>query len=264
MPKLNTYFTYLIKELPWLNAYRLHIESANSFPHSSGIASSASSMAALASCIVEIGIKEKHIKPANKQKLISELSRLGSGSACRSAYNGWALWGKTEIIPNASDLFAVDINVVVHPEFKSIRDAIVIVNRQSKKVSSSAGHQLMDKHPYKENRIQQANRHTAKLLYALKTGDWETFGQIAENEALSLHALMLSSNPGFLLLEPESFQIIDAVRQFRENTSVPLYFTIDAGPNIHLLYPDGYHEKVLEFIESQLNTFNVIYDQIGR
>jgi diphosphomevalonate decarboxylase len=104
-------------------------------------------------------------------------------------------------------------------------------------------------------------------VIALKNGDLDTFIQITELEAMTLHALMMSSSPYFLLLEPNTITLIRKIRSFRENTNIPVCFTLDAGPNIHLLYPEAHQEKVHDFIHNELSAYceqnKWIADQVG-
>jgi diphosphomevalonate decarboxylase len=86
----------------------------------------------------------------------------------------------------------------------------------------------------------------------MRVGDVEVFGKIAEDEALTLHALMMCSNPSYTLLRPASLSIIEKVRQYRADTGNPVYFTLDAGPNVHLLYPGDIVHEVRAFIDEQL------------
>ncbi len=248
--KLKQFFNRIIDLLPWLKHFHLDIKSSNTFPHSSGIASSASSYSALA-----IALSEMHVQITGESlspEIISEIARLGSGSACRSTHKGWNLWGKINE-HESNDRYAVSINNEVHEAFNNIQDTILIVSNKQKEISSTVGHQLMNNHPYKEARINQANNNTLLLLNALKHGNWELFLEIAESEALSLHGLMMSSKPGYTLLLPESLQIITKIRAFRESSKIPVGFTIDAGPNIHIIYPDTNKKEVLEFIETELS-----------
>jgi diphosphomevalonate decarboxylase len=83
----------------------------------------------------------------------------------------------------------------------------------------------------------------------------ETFINIIESEALQLHALMMCSNPSFILMKPNTLRIIEEVRRFRSETNIPLCFTLDAGPNVHLLYPENEAEKVEKFIKNELVTY---------
>jgi diphosphomevalonate decarboxylase len=166
-----------------------------------------------------------------------------------------ALWGATEAYNGSSDEYAVPLENDIHPVFKTFRDSILIVSGEKKSVSSRAGHGLMEGNPYAPARYAQANENIKNLLAALKSGDLETFINITESEALQLHALMMCSNPSFILMKPNTLRIIEAVRNFRNETQIPLCFTLDAGPNVHLLYPDSEAKKVEKFIKSELVTY---------
>ena len=90
------------------------------------------------------------------------------------------------------------------------------------------------------------------MIDIFKSGDFEAFGRISENEALTLHALMMTSNPSYILMRPSSLAMIEKVRAFRKETKTPLYFSLDAGPNLHLLYPDEAAEAAQAFIKDEL------------
>ncbi len=248
--------------LPILKNIEFNVESSNSFPHSAGIASSASAMAALACCLIEI--EDKHT-PLSEDFLIkaSTVARLGSGSASRSVYPNFAIWGKTKLDIGTDD-FAIKAQDI-HSNFNSLCDAIVIVSSAEKEVSSSVGHELMNSHLFKEVREFQANENFRQILGSMKSGDLELFGEILENEALTLHALMMTSYPSFILLRPDSLAIIEKIREFRAQKNVPLYFTIDAGPNIHMIYPEHSKDTVVSFINNELSHLSerIIFDNIG-
>ena len=238
---------------PFINQLNLKVESRNTFPHSSGIASSASSMSAFVMCLLNI---ENQIvsKQFDFQKA-SYFSRLASGSAARSVFPAMVLWGKTEAYEGSSDEYAVSLENDIHPVFKTYHDSILIVSGETKSVSSRAGHALMEGNPYAPARYAQANENIKNLLSALKSGDVDTFINITESEALQLHALMMCSNPSFILMKPNTLNIINEIRRFREETKTPMCFTLDAGPNVHLLYPDNEAKKVEKFIKNELVTF---------
>ncbi len=237
---------------PFINQLHLKVESRNTFPHSSGIASSASSMSAFVMGLLEI---ESQVvgKQVDCQKA-SYFSRLASGSAARSVFPKMALWGATNCYKGSSDEYAVSLENDIHPVFKTYRDSILIVSGEAKSVSSRAGHGLMEGNPYAPARYAQANENIKNLLVALKAGALDTFINITESEALQLHALMMCSNPSFILMKPNTLRIIEAVRNFRHETQIPLCFTLDAGPNVHLLYPEKEAEQVENFIKSELAT----------
>ncbi len=266
--RIENYFHSILTEIPWVTELRLKINSYNTFPDSAGIASSASAFASLALVLAqyEYTLIEKAPDAAMFQRA-SHLARLGSGSAARSVYGGWASWGLAAHLPDASDEFAIPFTEV-HPAFKGLNDAILIVSSEKKAVSSSKGHALMDTNPFKSMRITQAGNNHSKMLEILKNGDLMAFIELAENEAMTLHAMMMTSNPGYILLKPGSLPIIHAVRAFREKTGLPVGFTIDAGPNIHLLYFNEDKERIVPFIKNELIAFcedsHWINDGIGQ
>ena len=238
---------------PFINQLHLMVESCNTFPHSSGIASSASSMSAFVMCLLDI--ENQIVSQQFDFQKASYFSRLASGSAARSVYPKMALWGATPCFEGSSDEYAVPLENDIHPVFKTYRDSILIVSGETKSVSSRAGHGLMEGNPYAPARYARANENIENLLVALKSGDMDTFINITESEALQLHALMMCSNPSFILMKPNTLCIIEAVRNFRNETQIPLCFTLDAGPNVHLLYPESEAEKVENFIKSELITY---------
>jgi len=248
-------FDYLLKN------YALKINSTNSFPHSTGIASSASAFAAIAAALLSASAE---LEGDIFNREASRLSRLGSGSACRSFYGPYAVWGELDGLDASSNEFAVPV-LEVHENFKNMRDAILIVEDQPKKVSSSVGHGLMKDHPYAEARFVDANKHCQEMLSTLKSGDFDKFISITEREALSLHAMMMTSTDYYMLMKPKTIQVIDEIFEFREQTGLPICFTLDAGPNVHLIYPESIEKEVKTFVETSLkkNTKSIIYDEIG-
>lgn len=249
--RIESFLKSVLPQLTYLADVNLEIESGNNFPHSAGIASSASAMSALALCLCSI---ENYLKegPTDQQdflRKVSSISRIGSGSACRSVYGGISIWGKHPSVDGSNDEYAVPLPFELHPLFTGIHDTILIVDPGQKKVSSSVGHNLMKGHAFAEARFNQANTNLTAILVALKQGDWDNFSLITENEALSLHAMMMTSRPGYLLMHPNSLEIIDRVAGFRKQTGAAVCFTLDAGPNIHLLYPANEVEKIKPLIE---------------
>ena len=119
-------------------------------------------------------------------------------------------------------------------------------------MSSSAGHQLMTNHPYRDARLKQANNNTQRLIKALQDDNFNEFSEICEEEALSLHALMMSSRPGYTLLEPSTLVAIERIKAFRQETGLPITFTLDAGPNLHVLYPAAQAKTILPFLKIYL------------
>lgn len=259
-PKIETFFKRIEAYLPFLKQYHFKIETSNTFPHSSGIASSASGMSALALCLMSV---EKELVESVSDKLFiqkaSFLARLGSGSACRSLEGDLVVWGKHDAIDGSSDLFGVKYPFEVHENFKNYQDTILLVDKGEKQVSSTVGHNLMHGHPFAQERFKQANKNLTDIISILKSGDLDRFIALVESEALTLHAMMMTSMPYFILMKPNTLEIINKIWAFRHNTGSKICFTLDAGANVHVLYPEIESEQVLEFIKSEL----VVYCQKG-
>lgn len=264
--KISKFFLSIEDIFPWIRQVKFDIASENTFPHSTGIASSASAMSALSMCLCSLHeiVSDKLDDYYQKASFVS---RLGSGSASRSVYPLLALWGKHPEIEKSSNEYAIPYGDEVADIFKTFHDDILIVSKSEKSVSSTAGHALMDSNPYAESRYASANENLSHLLKSMKEGDLDRFINIVEREALTLHAQMMCSNPSYILMEPNTLAMINLIRAFRMETKIPVCFTLDAGPNIHLLYPTQYAVEIDEFIQSQLMPLtennSIIRDRVG-
>ena len=248
--RIRPFLVSLVGDFPFLSNSLVKIESENSFPHSAGIASSASAMSALALCLCDLEQKIAGTRDYGDDffRKSSSIARLGSGSAARSVYGGYTVWGEHKDVSGSSDEYAIPLSFEPHKVFSKIKNTILIVDASVKKVSSSVGHHLMKGHPFADSRFVQAKSNLSALLQTLKTGDWDEFSRITENEALSLHAMMMSSNPGYILMHPNTMVIIEKLKQFRLQSKTKICFTLDAGPNIHLLYPESETDAVHPFL----------------
>ncbi|GAA3519519.1 diphosphomevalonate decarboxylase [Aquimarina addita] len=267
-PKIQSFFERIEAYVPFLKQYTLTIETSNTFPHSSGIASSASGMSALAFCLMQLE-KKIHTDMTDEFCLqkASFLARLGSGSACRSIEGPVTTWGSHLDIAGSSDGYAIKFPYQIHENFENYQDTILLVDKGEKQVSSSVGHDLMHGHPFASKRFDQANDNIIRLKKILISGDLDGFIEIVESEALTLHAMMMTSLPYFILMKPATLSIINKVWEYRKETGSKLCFTLDAGSNVHLLYPDREKNQVKDFITSELVAFcqkgQYICDKIG-
>jgi len=267
-PKIQKFLERIERYLPFLKEYHFTIDTQNTFPHSSGIASSASGMAALAMNLMSL---EKVLQPEMTDDYFyqkaSFLARLGSGSACRSVKGSVVVWGNHSKTKGSSDFFGVEFPHAIHDHFKNYQDTILLVDKGEKQVSSTVGHDLMHNHPFAERRFGQAHDNLDQLSAILQNGNVDEFIQIVESEALTLHAMMMTSMPYFILMKPNTLEIINAIWKFRNTTKIPLCFTLDAGANVHVLYPKMDCEKVLQFIQDELVDYcqngQYICDEIG-
>jgi len=261
-PKIAGFFQKISPFVPFIHHFEWKIDSFNTFPHSSGIASSASAFATLAKIIAGL---EKQLFPSVDEgflkKKASFLARLGSGSASRSIEHPVMIWGEHPEIPESSNLYAIRPDFELHPIFKNFQDSIVLIEKGQKQVSSTAGHALMNKHPYKEIRKKQAFDRAVQMYQILQNGDIERFIEITESEALELHALMMTSQPGYILMQPGTLEIIHRIRNIRKEKNIPVCFSLDAGANVHVLYPASYKKSLQQHLWKDLKT-EVIHDFI--
>jgi len=267
--KILRFLTGLLPVYPSLGKFHLEIQSRNTFPHSAGIASSASGMSALCLCLIDFLNRTGQAKVGDRTMMreASALSRLASGSACRSVFGGFTVWGYHPEIQGSSDNYAIPLPTRIHSSFQDLRDVILVVSAAEKPVSSRIGHSLMDHHHFASQRYKMANENITALVNALSAGDWESFISITELEALTLHGLMMSSSPSFLLFEPNTINIVNAIRNFRNDTLTPVCFTLDAGPNVHMIFPGSEESKIRDWINSEILQYcynrQWINDKIG-
>ncbi len=265
--RIEKYLSGLTEFMPWIRNTEFTISSENTFPHSSGIASSASAMSAMALCLCDI---EQEIYqreyPGNFFRRASFLARLGSGSASRSLYGKMAEWGITASCKDSSDEFAIPVPEI-HDVFMGMKDSILIIESGIKKVSSSLGHDLMKSNPYAKLRFEAAEENMQQLCNVMQKGDMGGFIDIMENEALSLHAMMMTSSPGYVLMQPNSLEVIHRIRDFRSSTGRFIGFTLDAGANVHVIYPAKQAESIRKFIDQELKELcehgTIIHDEMG-
>ena len=226
-------------------------------------------MSALAFCLVGLEKKllEVPMSSEMERQKVSFLARLGSGSAARSIDGPLMVWGAHETIPGSSDIYGVPYSLDLHPVFTDYQDTILLVDKGEKQVSSTVGHQLMHDHPFAAQRFQQANTNLEKLVPILEEGRLSNFIAIVESEALSLHAMMMTSHPYFILMRPNTLEIIQRIWKYREATGSHVCFTLDAGANVHVLYPKKEKTAVMEFIKEELAPYckdgEFLLDEVG-
>ncbi len=267
-PKIEQFFNRIELYLPFIKDFIFEIHTKNSFPHSSGIASSASGMSALSLCLMGIQkLIDSNISQIDFIEKASFLSRLGSGSAARSLEGPLVVWGKHSAIIGSSDLFGTKYPGAIHEVFSTFNDTILLVDKGVKQVSSTVGHKLMLDHPFADARFNQAQDNMSRMISILEKGDLDAFIDIVEKEALSLHAMMMTSDPYFVLMKPNTLEIIERIWAFRKTSGCHICFTLDAGANVHVLFPVKDKDLVHTFITDKLVEFcennQYICDNVG-
>lgn len=211
------------------------VDSVNKVPTAAGFASSASGFAALAAA------SSRAIGLSLTDQELSRITRQGSGSACRSIYGGFAEWemGKE---PDGSDSYAIPIAPVDHWD---IRVAAVVLNATKKKVSSRTGmRRTVETSPFFAGWVDSNPVDLSGIKIGIKHRNFEKVGEITEANCLKMHATTLGSIPPFTYLQDTTLTVMQAVQSMRAN-GIPAFFTIDAGPNVKVLYlPEN--EKTVE------------------
>jgi diphosphomevalonate decarboxylase len=214
----------------WLNLIRglrgisthAHVLSENSFPAGAGIASSASAFAALTLAIVNACGLEL------SERDLTRLARRGSGSASRSIPTGFVEWykGNSDV-----DSFAVSI---AKPDYWKLSDCIAIVETDHKKIGSTDGHKLASTSPLQQARVIDSDRRLDICRDAIAHKDFSALAEVIEQDSNLMHAVMLTSRPALIYWQPVTLEIMKTVMSWRKS-GIPAAFTIDAGPNVHIV-----------------------------
>jgi diphosphomevalonate decarboxylase len=225
-----TRFLDRVRELSGLQL-AAQVTSENNFPTGAGIASSASAFAALAlaaSRAAGLSLTEPEL---------SRLARRGSGSACRSVPGGFVEW-----LPGDSDesSFAASI---APPDHWPLVDCIAILAAGHKPVGSTAGHALAGTSPLQAARVAGTPERLAACRLAIHQRDFGALAAVIEPDSTLMHAVMMTSNPPLFYWEPASVALMKLIQAWRKE-GLPACFTLDAGPNVHVICPADQAEAV--------------------
>jgi diphosphomevalonate decarboxylase len=210
------------------------VESANNFPSDAGIASSAAAFAALTTAAVAaLGLD------LDERALSILTRRSGSGSACRSIPTGYVEWLST---PDATDEQSYAQSIAA-PDHWALCDIVAVVDAGAKKIGSAENHRLATTSRYFATRLQEVPERLERARAALLARDLGTLGAIIEADAVSMHAVCMTSSPPSFYWGPGTLAVIHAVRSWRE-AGLECYFTIDAGPNVHVICAEADADEV--------------------
>jgi len=213
------------------------VMSRNNFPTATGLSSSASGFAALTlAASVALGVELT-------EEEMSNLARLGSGSACRSIPSGIVEWD-----------YKSGIARTIYPPnyWQELRDVVVVVNKGRKEVPTSEGHLMSESNPFFKTRLKGMGIKNERLRDILKRKSFTEFGEFAEAEALELHAMMLTS--GLIYLQEGTIKIAHLVKYKWRPQGLPVYFTLNTGQDVHLLVLNQHVNKLL----ARINKLNFV------
>ena len=242
-------FLELVRQMAGIHT-RAEVTSESNFPIGAGVASSAAGFAALALATT---------KAAGIDLIESGLSRLarrGSGSACRSIPAGFVEW---QMGTGDADSYAISIAPPAHWE---LVDCIAIVSSDPKSTGSAEGHALAGTSPLQAARVTDAPRRLETCRNAILRRDFAAFAEIVELDSNMLHAVMMTSHPALFYWLPASLTVIQAVREARSKGQ-PVCYTVDAGPNIHVITEAAKTEQTAGFLRSLPGVREVLTAQVG-
>lgn len=227
-----------------------HVVSENDFPTGAGIASSASAFAALAlASTTALGIKMSEAD-------LSRLARRGSGSACRSVPEGFTEW-----VSGSSDQDSFARSIAA-PSHWQLADCIAVVQTGEKLAGSTEGHKIADTSPIQRARVEDAPRRLKVCREAILTKDFIKLAEIIELDSNLLHAVMMTSNPRLYYWQGATLEVMMTVRSWRQS-GIPCAFTIDAGPNVHVICPSEESGRISNLLQDIPGIQTVLNSRVG-
>ena len=212
---------------------QLRVESTNDAPTAAGVASSASGYAALSLAL------KTWFTPKMDQDSFHHITRLGSGSACRSLYGGAVVWEKDGSVYSIREQL---------PNYKML---VLLLNQDKKKFSSREAMRLtVETSPYYRAWVHQATQDLELMKQAIQTDDFKQIGSLMERNFLAMHASMMASTPPVHYINDQSWHVLDSLRHARQHEGLDVYATMDAGPNVKLLYRTQDEERLTTWIQT--------------
>lgn len=227
-----------------------HVVSENNFSAGAGLASSASGFAALtlaATTALGLNLSERQL---------SSLARFGSGSACRSIPGGFVEWVAH---PQTGETYAASI---APPEHWSLVDCIAIIDKDHKAIGSEAGMRSAITSPYQKARIEDASRRLELCRSAILERNFDALSAITELDSNMMHAVMMTSNPPLYYWHPASLAVMSAVKSWQKE-GFPVTFTVDAGPNVHVITPKPNADGVITRLQHIEGVLEVLSGEPG-
>jgi len=229
---------------------RASVVSENDFPTGAGIASSASAFSALAlASTAALGMKMSEAE-------LSRLARRGSGSACRSIPEGFTEWAA-----GLSDLDSFACSFAA-PSYWQLADCIAVVQTGEKQAGSTEGHKIANTSPVQRARVEDAPRRLEICREAILKKDFEKLADIIELDSNLLHAVMMTSDPRLYYWQGVTLEVMRSVQSWRQS-GIPCAFTIDAGPNVHVICLADESERISNLLQDIPGVNTVLISRVG-
>ena len=220
------------------------ITTDNNFPPSCGLASSASSFAALTKAASAAICSLKKISTPSDLEL-ANLSRMGSGSSCRSFFAPWTIW-------DGDNVAKLDTH------YDAICHYVVVVEETKKKISSSEAHKRVTSSNLFPGRVGRAKERYFDLLKAFSCQDWQKMYDISWAEFWDMHALFETSSPAFGYMSAATVSVLSIVRDYWEKHHNGPLVTLDAGPNIHLIFNESQDNVRLDLMSELQEHYKIM------
>lgn len=221
------------------------VRSANNFPQGTGLASSASSFAALTKCAC-LALSELSNQALPEIETQAKWSRLGSGSSCRSFFSPWAIWDHETV-------------TTIEIPYQDLIHHVVLVSSEEKSISSRAAHLQIHTSPNYQHRPARAKKRLENLLHAFRNQAWQQAYEICWEEFMDMHELFHTAEPAFSYMTDRTKEILQALQVFWKTHQDGPIITMDAGPNVHLLFrPDQKAMATHILHEYLVNQFNFL------
>lgn len=243
------------------NSAKLRITTQNTFPTGSGIASSASGLGALTIAALAAWTESSDLNVLQQRgysrERLAQLSRQGSGSAGRSLFGGIVVWEKGQTPESQS----------IYPLFPQghwpLCDVIVLFSEEEKTVSSTQAHRAAWSSPLFEPRLAGLKERRHLMEAAIQARDMSRLGPLLEQEALEMHGVIMSAQPSVHYFGTETGHFLRLIREIRDQEGLPVYFTIDAGPNVHLILEEKCLEKLQKILQLRCPQRQLLIDRMG-
>jgi diphosphomevalonate decarboxylase len=234
-------------------SFGAELRSANTFPHSAGIASSASSFAALTLATFAYFARDPAMfqarfrVDAELRRSLAALSREGSGSSCRSFEGPFVSWTGERAVSLSSHL-------------PRLSDLVIVVSAGEKKVGSSEAHRRVRTSPHWEGRVARAEKRHGELIAAISKGDFPGLSAIAEADFRDMHQLFETASPAFSYFVEGTEKVLEFLENEVDGT---VAVTMDAGPNVHLIVPQSQEAHWKEKLTRAFPEYPVMVDREG-
>ena len=232
---------------------RVRVTSRNNFPTAAGLASSASGFAALVRAAEEaLGLR---LSPRER----SIVARQGSGSAARSIFGGFVEMHAGSS-PDGSDSFAEPL---LESKEWPLEIVIAVTAKAEKAVGSRTGMALSaSSSPYYAAWVAGQPPDLAAARAAIQARDIAALAHVAEHNCLKMHAAALAALPPLVYWNGATVECLHAVRRLRA-AGVPVFFTIDAGPQLKAVCAPGARPEVERTLRAVPGVLELLTSALG-